>query len=489
MKRAIGILAVLITCATSASAQSTAGINSGIQFDFALPGARSLGMAGAFVSLADDATASQANPAGLANLTKSELAFEGRFWNFFSASVLRGHIYGSPTNVGVDTVSGSVDGEIRETTGAPSFISFVRPFDSWAVSAHRHQFSKFKSSTLTEGPFVRFPDTAIRRANPGTGEIEVDIVNYGVSVSRKLGERVSIGGTLTFSQFDIASYGNSFILVPNAATLLPSQAPAFTGTGQYFGPVDDSVGKTFFEEYQEGESSGWAGTVGVLVEPTTKWRLGGAYRKGAKFKYDARFVAGPAHASVPSPFRPGDLVDSDSDILFHVPDSVAGGVTYLPNDAVRVSFEYSFVKHSQIMNGTGSGLPVDTAGRLQSANPAVREEGRLIQEGLTVDDVHQLRAGGEWLFKNLTNGALFVRGGAWFDPDHAVYFVDVENRSGDIPNLLALEATFPKRGDAVHIGAGFGASFSKWGQIDVAIDISPRVNTFSVSTVINRFRW
>ena len=60
----------------------------------------------------------------------------------------------------------------------------------------------------------------------------------------------------------------------------------------------------------------------------------------------------------------------------------------------------------------------------------------------------------------------------------------------DVPaNLLALEATFPKRSDAVHIGAGFGASFSKWGQIDVAIDISPRVNTFSVSTVINRFRW
>lgn len=448
-------------------------------------------MAGAFVSLADDATASQANPAGLSNLGKAELAFEGRFWNFFSASVVRGHVFGNASNIGVDTITGRVTGEIRDTTGAPSFVSFVKPFGSWAVAGHRHQFAKFKNSTTTEGAFVRYDNGSIRRTNPSSGDIELDIVNWGVSVSRKLGERASIGGTLTFSQFDIASYGSAQILDPfDRPTLTPAQAVAFTGTGQAFGVPDNSPNKMFFEEFQEGESSGWSGTVGILFEPVTRWRLGGAFRKGARFEYDARFNAGPAHGSIPSPFRPGQQVDADTGILFHVPDSVAAGVTYLPNDALRVSFEYSFVKQSQIMNGTGTGLPVDTAGRLQAADPLVREEGRLIQEGLTVDDVHQLRFGSEWRFRNLTNGALFLRGGAWYDPDHAVYFVDVENRGQtDLPNLRAIEATFPKRGDAMHVGAGFGATFDKWGQIDVAIDISPRVNTFSVSTVINRFRW
>jgi long-chain fatty acid transport protein len=492
MKRASSLFTILLVCAgaTSASAQSTAGINSGIQFDFALPGARSLGMAGAFVSLADDATASQANPAGLSNLGKAELAFEGRFWNFFSASVLRGHVFGNASNVGIDTITGEVTGEIRDTTGAPSFVSFVKPFGSWAVAGHRHQFAKFRNSVETDGAFVRYDNTAIRRTNPSFGDIELDIVNWGASVSRRLGDRLSVGGTLTFSQFDIASYGAAYILDPfDRPTLTPAQAAAFTGTGQAFGPPDTSANKLFFEEYQEGESSGWSWTVGILFEPVAKWRVGGAFRKGAEFEYDARFLAGPAHGAIPSPFTPGQVVDSDADILFHVPDSVAGGVTYLPNDAVRVSFEYSFVKQSQIMNGTGTGLPVDTAGRLQAADPAVREEGRLIQEGLTVDDVHQLRFGGEWRFRNLTNGALFVRGGAWYDPNHSVYFVDRENRQADIPNLRALEATFPKRGDAMHVGAGFGATFDKWGQIDVALDVSPRVNTFSVSTVINRFRW
>lgn len=37
---------------------------SAIPFRFGPPGARSLGMGGAFVALADDATASEANPAG-----------------------------------------------------------------------------------------------------------------------------------------------------------------------------------------------------------------------------------------------------------------------------------------------------------------------------------------------------------------------------------------------------------------------------------------
>ena len=43
-----------------------------IPFDFGPPGARALGMGGAFIALADDATAAEANPAGLTNLSRAE---------------------------------------------------------------------------------------------------------------------------------------------------------------------------------------------------------------------------------------------------------------------------------------------------------------------------------------------------------------------------------------------------------------------------------
>src|SRR5204863_6634438 len=51
---------------------------SGLQFNFGNPGARSLGMGGAFLGLADDASAAEANPAGLTILRKREVTLEVR---------------------------------------------------------------------------------------------------------------------------------------------------------------------------------------------------------------------------------------------------------------------------------------------------------------------------------------------------------------------------------------------------------------------------
>src|SRR5436305_187621 len=73
------ILFVLILAAFPALAQNTDIESlSGLQFNFGNPGARSLGMGGAFLGLADDASAAEANPAGLTILRKPEVSIEGR---------------------------------------------------------------------------------------------------------------------------------------------------------------------------------------------------------------------------------------------------------------------------------------------------------------------------------------------------------------------------------------------------------------------------
>src|SRR5262245_26377456 len=54
------------------------------QFSFVNPGARAGALGGAFIGLADDATAAEANPAGLTILTKPEVSVEYRHTKFDS---------------------------------------------------------------------------------------------------------------------------------------------------------------------------------------------------------------------------------------------------------------------------------------------------------------------------------------------------------------------------------------------------------------------
>ncbi len=73
---ALALLAALGLC-DGASGQQVVTL----EFSFSNPGARSLGFGGAFVALADDATAAYANPAGLVQLVEPEVSVEGRSWS------------------------------------------------------------------------------------------------------------------------------------------------------------------------------------------------------------------------------------------------------------------------------------------------------------------------------------------------------------------------------------------------------------------------
>ncbi|MDH3546177.1 MAG: hypothetical protein OEN22_03720, partial [Gammaproteobacteria bacterium] len=81
-----------------------------LQFSFSNPGARSMGFGGAFVALADDATAAFANPAGLVQITRAEISLEGRSWSYATPFTLRGRVEGEPTGIGVDVVAGLSSG-------------------------------------------------------------------------------------------------------------------------------------------------------------------------------------------------------------------------------------------------------------------------------------------------------------------------------------------------------------------------------------------
>src|SRR5262245_33791118 len=75
-----------------ASAQNSLQIP--LQFEFINPGAKSLALGGAFAGLADDATATFANPAGLTYLLGGELSMEVRGARSISPFLERGRLSG-----------------------------------------------------------------------------------------------------------------------------------------------------------------------------------------------------------------------------------------------------------------------------------------------------------------------------------------------------------------------------------------------------------
>ena len=77
-RRRIGwFLAVAFAC-SPAVAVTDEEIFRDFRFNFINPGGRSLGLGGAFISIADDATAAQTNPAGLTNLFEPQVFSEIR---------------------------------------------------------------------------------------------------------------------------------------------------------------------------------------------------------------------------------------------------------------------------------------------------------------------------------------------------------------------------------------------------------------------------
>ena len=105
-----------------------------LQFNFATPGARASGMGRAFIGLAEDATAAVSNPAGLLNLTRPQVYFEGKLTELRSRRLAERGAF--------NTLEVS---NFYQTTVSFSFINFAIPVGERVVLAFtRHEFLNFE---------------------------------------------------------------------------------------------------------------------------------------------------------------------------------------------------------------------------------------------------------------------------------------------------------------------------------------------------------
>jgi long-chain fatty acid transport protein len=478
------LVAIALGSAPAARAQSDNPANAGVQFDFSLPGARSLGLGGAFVAVADDATAAWSNPAGLLALTKPEISVEGRFWDFASSSVVSGHAFGSPTGVGFDTISGLHEETFSASTRAPSFISYVYPRSRFALAFYRHQLQKFEADLESDGVFIRttsqtpvFPGGAVDRAQPYKTHLEIGVVNYGGSAAVRLGAGLSAGMSLVVSSFSQHAQTDLFTYVPfnNFNAAVPPTS--FTGVGQYYGPPDFSSGNVFTRTTEEGDDTSLAVSAGLLWRASNgKATLGFAYRQGPSFTYSSRSVFGPGIKAAGGFANQGDVVDTE-EIEYNVPDVFSLGVSVRPNDHLLVSAEYDRVQYSRLSENTAEIFGVEEA-----PFPGEAQKGALIRQSLFFEDANQLRGGTEYAWVT-SFGTLAARFGAWYDPDHRMQFAREDLSAAERASIARTDIRYQPGETAIHVTPGFGIAFPRF-QIDTAFDASEPTKTFSISTVV-----
>ena len=294
-KLSLAVLAVLASA--SAMAVSSIEYNSGLQFNFSNPGARSLGMGGAYLGFSDDATAAYTNPAGLTILSQPEIALE-----------VRATYYRTPFVAGGSAINNTVfQGESKSDSLNPSYFAYVLPGDGWALALYRNVELDFQNTFVKAQIPIRFPGTpAGRFIRQAASTIEAESVNYGLSGAYEVNDNFSLGVSLVYTAFDLAA-----------------------------GSLRAEGGQAVFGQIETADRGAVTYTLGAFYKFDDKLSIGAAYRRGAEF--DTSLTA--ADAAGNTAMRTGS---------FNIPHQFGIGVAYRATDNFALGFDAHYVDYSTL---------------------------------------------------------------------------------------------------------------------------------------------
>lgn len=434
MKRSAPILCLaLMLLAVPSFAQNTdIEALSGLQFNFANPGARSLGMGGAFLGLADDASAAEANPAGLTVLTKPEISIEGR--NFETRQTFNT----SGTFPDLDTTTFNAFSRTAEL----SFGSVVIPVGNFALAAYYHQPLRYKNNVnaiFTGNDPINFflgPNGPVSAAecrrttgcleynlNPFFTGVDIEMKTLGVAGAMKFGP-LSIGLGARYQKLNEGAF--TFRTDPEQTSLLSIVAQQ----------ADEETDITFV--------GGFKWNFGE------KFSVGGSYKQGAQF--DTQLFTTDENLTL----LPFDTT------TFHVPDVAGIGVSLKPIQWLTINGDAVQVTYSNLVDNFVSVLTVDEA----------------VFNSFEAEDALEYHVGAEVVLPLPTSFAVLVRGGWWMDPAHAVTY------RGPVNSVDGIAETILFRGseDEEHYSIGIGLAWPRF-QIDAAYDTSDNFKVGSISAV------
>lgn len=439
---------------------------SGLQFNFGNPGARALGMGGAFLGLADDASAAEANPAGLTILRKPEVSIEVR--NYLEQQLF--------------TTSGTFP-EVERTAftnhsdrAVLTFASAVFPIRNFTVGAYFHEplnnegggfvaptedeitgeitsLPNFFMPTERNGDDFAFVGDPISQAqceqrraetgdpfscleflvDPFLSALSVRQRTFGLSAAWQMHPKFSVGVTARHQRFQESALTYRFDTFFNPKQIL-IQATAEERNGEV--ELVEATDTTF--------------AVGFKWAPVESFSVGGVYKQGPEFE------APLFYADLNTGFEFGEAAKTK----FHIPDVAGLGISYRPVPQMTLNVDAVHVKYSNLVDDFVSSIS-DVQG---------------LDEPFKANDVTELHFGAEYLFATRIPFAL--RAGYWIDPAHSVEWNGPLNR----PDYVAEAMLYPKGKDQNHYSVGAGLAWQRF-QIDLAYDTSDYYKVGSISMV------
>lgn len=433
-------------CQTPVLALLNERIMAEIQLNSITPGARATAMGGAFIGLADDATAVESNPAGLIALTEPEISFEMKSFEYTTEAIYKN-----------DKPKGDMmTKEFENYVNSPSFMSLIFPVvyadKNISFAIYRHEQINYKSAFRTDKLPI-YPDKGEGWVfSPIDASIDLSVTSFGVAATVELMDTFSMAVSPKWSIANMRSHTFNF-----------DGDPSTRGVSA----TDFSPGQIQNETRIDDKDGAFSGNIGILWKVHPKFSIGAVYKRGPEFALTEVYEGKDFWYGFYSVRPEGDAEYYANikdqyfafDTTLKVPDSFGIGGAYRPNQNFTVTLDTVYIQYKDLL---------ENFQEMHKDGPSSDSDNEYL-----VDNATEFHVGMEYLIP-LENKLLALRTGIYNDPDHAIR-VDKPESGG---HYLFLGGK-----DQIHITGGIGLTYSERFQVDIAGNIAEFSKQFSISAV------
>ncbi|MDX1570466.1 MAG: outer membrane protein transport protein [Xanthomonadales bacterium] len=467
-KKYTGLLAVLLLAyggtamAQRGEPQAFDG-NVSVPVELLPPGARALGLSGAFTAVADDATAAEANPAGLTILRAPELSVHFRDSDYdlvyYDAEARNSGAFGGQT--------GELLKNYRDSSNNLAFASVVYPWEKFVFSAFYTNNLDLDASSPTETIFdPNFVDT-FTSENSLRGELE----GYGLSTAFRFNEFISLGITVKETKMSVNSLDRQTIDNFQDFEFLFEEITGVAPAADFARVITD---RFIISNELAGDDHDVTFNYGILFNPASTWSVGLVYKEGGTYKIPAVNTFAQQLGCMGTP---GDLlfdicqagfdgVDlgqfnftnrDDTINEIGVPDTFTLGIAWRPTDTWLLSLDINNIDYSDLPAPRDRTLGFEFL--VDGSSQAIANDIEPISDAVTYHfGVEKIFFPEMELFDILT-----LRAGAFTDDDH--------------------DGTRLVDSDDTHFTVGIGTVINGNLQIDLAAESSDRIDNIVLSAI------